>query len=462
MTANLQQVIIASSCEKPNTATGTATSPLRKDASNPQQGMADPTASVSANTAATVSNTACTSPLTITSLEAAAGVNAVRSNDGVPQVVVPLAQRQQQPEPSVVVPTVEAMLTAPMAELGLNSRPPAVFAPSSHMEEKKMRTRTAPTEHDNRKLFVGGLPTDVVDCGFLEFFQQFGEVIDSVVMVDRISKRSRGFGFVTFASEIDATSLLTAIPGKTGYVVINGKQCEVKASTPKADDGSGKPSHHGAPGMWRSNPPRHDHRGYTPRHPNNGHHSGPMKMHHHHQPRGEKYFNRDDEFNGEVDGRNFDEVQVYAQQPHTSYQPMNVYGHNVPASNQYMYHQNYQNIPAAPNSYVYPNSSAASIPSSWDASYPAAPNQGYGQYPVSGNPEYYDPYSQQYSNQYGNNSMPMVAGQAGYANYSGYYSEEGAPVSPMAANDDSGFAPYPQSFPDNGDYDQAPASGQYK
>lgn len=42
----------------------------------------------------------------------------------------------------------------------------------------------------------------VTDRGFLEFFEQFGEVMDSVVMVDRVTKRSRGFGFVTFSDEV--------------------------------------------------------------------------------------------------------------------------------------------------------------------------------------------------------------------------------------------------------------------
>lgn len=42
----------------------------------------------------------------------------------------------------------------------------------------------------------------VNDKQFLCFFEQFGEVIDSVVMVDRNTKRSRGFGFVTFASQV--------------------------------------------------------------------------------------------------------------------------------------------------------------------------------------------------------------------------------------------------------------------
>jgi RNA recognition motif-containing protein len=46
------------------------------------------------------------------------------------------------------------------------------------------------------------MDTTVNDEQFLCFFEQFGEVIDSVVMVDRSTKRSRGFGFVTFASQV--------------------------------------------------------------------------------------------------------------------------------------------------------------------------------------------------------------------------------------------------------------------
>jgi len=42
----------------------------------------------------------------------------------------------------------------------------------------------------------------VNDEQFLCFFEKFGEVIDSVVMVDRHTKRSRGFGFVTFADQV--------------------------------------------------------------------------------------------------------------------------------------------------------------------------------------------------------------------------------------------------------------------
>lgn len=42
----------------------------------------------------------------------------------------------------------------------------------------------------------------VTDQLLLNFFHQYGEVIDSVVLSERKTKRSRGFGFVTFADPV--------------------------------------------------------------------------------------------------------------------------------------------------------------------------------------------------------------------------------------------------------------------
>ena len=48
----------------------------------------------------------------------------------------------------------------------------------------------------------------VTDEEFREFFEQFGTLIDSVVMFDRETRRSRGFGFVTFEEEVSRTKFI--------------------------------------------------------------------------------------------------------------------------------------------------------------------------------------------------------------------------------------------------------------
>jgi hypothetical protein len=86
---------------------------------------------------------------------------------------------------------------------------------------------------------------------FKEFFERFGEVIDSVVMIDRATNRHRGFGFVTFQDPTVANTVLSKgnegkpIPEggwKQGQLAIFGKMCEVKASEPKKGDSNAEES----------------------------------------------------------------------------------------------------------------------------------------------------------------------------------------------------------------------------
>lgn len=99
--------------------------------------------------------------------------------------------------------------------------------------------KIAPTKRDNRKLFVGGLPAEVTNIEFKEFFEKFGTILDSVVMIDRETKCSRGFGFVTFEDPSIAAEVIkdNRKSDSKSKVNIHGKWCEVKASEPK-------PSHH--------------------------------------------------------------------------------------------------------------------------------------------------------------------------------------------------------------------------
>ncbi|RIA81006.1 hypothetical protein C1645_833117 [Glomus cerebriforme] len=54
------------------------------------------------------------------------------------------------------------------------------------------------------KLFVGGLSWGTDDRSLRSKFEEYGTVEDAVVIRDRDTGRSRGFGFVTFASNEEA------------------------------------------------------------------------------------------------------------------------------------------------------------------------------------------------------------------------------------------------------------------
>ena len=47
------------------------------------------------------------------------------------------------------------------------------------------------------KIFVGGLPYHTTDVSLRNFFQKFGEIEEAVVITDRQTGKSRGYGFVS-------------------------------------------------------------------------------------------------------------------------------------------------------------------------------------------------------------------------------------------------------------------------
>ncbi|KAB5561323.1 hypothetical protein DKX38_006280 [Salix brachista] len=63
------------------------------------------------------------------------------------------------------------------------------------------------------RCFVGGLAWATTDQSLQEAFSQYGEIIDSKIINDRETGRSRGFGFVTFNNE---KAMRDAIDGMNG------------------------------------------------------------------------------------------------------------------------------------------------------------------------------------------------------------------------------------------------------
>ncbi len=64
-----------------------------------------------------------------------------------------------------------------------------------------------------KKLYVGNLPFSTTDQDLGELFTQAGQVASSVVIMDRSSGRSKGFGFVEMASDEEAIKAITQLNG---------------------------------------------------------------------------------------------------------------------------------------------------------------------------------------------------------------------------------------------------------
>ncbi|MCH7730841.1 RNA-binding protein [Patescibacteria group bacterium] len=67
---------------------------------------------------------------------------------------------------------------------------------------------------NKKKLYVGNLPYKITSDELNSLFTEFGDIVDAVVITDRASGRSKGFGFVEFADEAAAQKAVDAMNGK--------------------------------------------------------------------------------------------------------------------------------------------------------------------------------------------------------------------------------------------------------
>jgi len=86
------------------------------------------------------------------------------------------------------------------------------------------------------KLFIGGLSYSTEDKSLREYFERFGPLSDYVVMrYPDTTRRSRGFGFVSFDNKADMENCLASQPHN-----LDGRTVELKQATPKEDMGGGR------------------------------------------------------------------------------------------------------------------------------------------------------------------------------------------------------------------------------
>ena len=90
---------------------------------------------------------------------------------------------------------------------------------------------------EGTKLYVGNLPFSVTLEDLKKVFSPYGEITDAIVMSDKFTGRSKGFGFVTFAKNEDAEKAISELNEKD----VQGRNIKVSVSKPFDPSNSSRP-----------------------------------------------------------------------------------------------------------------------------------------------------------------------------------------------------------------------------
>lgn len=79
------------------------------------------------------------------------------------------------------------------------------------------------------KLFVGGIAFRTTDQGLADFFAQAGTVVEAKIIMDKMTGRSKGFGFVTMSTPEEAQQAVQTLNGQD----LDGRQLRIDEARPQ-------------------------------------------------------------------------------------------------------------------------------------------------------------------------------------------------------------------------------------
>ena len=88
----------------------------------------------------------------------------------------------------------------------------------------------------SKTLFVGNIPNSMTDDRLRTVFETAGTVISAHVVVDRETRRPKGFGFVEFDAPYAADAAIAEFAGR----MVDGRELVVNEARPRAFSGSGR------------------------------------------------------------------------------------------------------------------------------------------------------------------------------------------------------------------------------
>jgi RNA recognition motif-containing protein len=82
----------------------------------------------------------------------------------------------------------------------------------------------------SKRLFVGSIAWGTTDQTLKSHFEQVGQVESATVIMDKMSGRSKGFGFVEMSSDQEASDAIAKLNGSE----LDGRKIVVSEARPKA------------------------------------------------------------------------------------------------------------------------------------------------------------------------------------------------------------------------------------
>ena len=93
----------------------------------------------------------------------------------------------------------------------------------------------------SKRIYVGNLPWSVTKDKLDELFSSFGEIEESLVVVNKYTGRSRGFGFVTFKNDADADKAIAEMNEKdVEERNLRVREAKPMREEPKEEQGTGE------------------------------------------------------------------------------------------------------------------------------------------------------------------------------------------------------------------------------
>ena len=95
-------------------------------------------------------------------------------------------------------------------------------------------------------IYVGNLSYTTADEDLRSAFEEYGRVDSARVVMDKMTSRSKGFGFVEMANSAEAQAAIAGLNGKD----LGGRTLNVNEARPKTEGGGGRGGRGGGGGGY--------------------------------------------------------------------------------------------------------------------------------------------------------------------------------------------------------------------